>query len=585
MTDPVILEVCEQLELNDPRWTSLSFSALPVFRISVADTERLLKALLVNTVVMELDMSIAPLDNAALCRISWLLQQVLSRRECNIRTLTISSGGPQSCWAVGRALQSNTSVKKWEVGLASCFFEDNISDVIDAKVCQEIHAALTLSGIEDFTLRHVQVTSDGMPWLVQGLQSVEHVELHQISADTNIFEYLPGLCGSLKSLSMIQCRTTKQNCNFQTTPSTSTSTMYRAENLKTLRIAECESEDFCSFLFRLECGESFSKLDLRDSMMADEWIPGLAEWMGKLTNIEKIILEGCCLKDDTLTTIMSQISSHENLRELFLQRNKLEGTMTNTTKLPPNLKSVNLSENQRIGDSTFLPHIITNNPQVQEWWLAATGMTVSGLTALCRAMSDKEEGERVMSVLHLDHNRINGRGIRVLSQFLSSTLVHVKELYLSNCGLDDEDIAVLAESLKGHQCLKKLCLAFNEFGNTSCRILAETCVHMPLLDSLYIPFGKFDPDGLAHFLPALKKNPRLSDLTYWNYSACRGKESEIEKDLPFWLRLNQAGRRVAMEDQISSNLFPTILERAYRVGKEDALLYIIRENITRLVNK
>jgi Leucine-rich repeat (LRR) protein len=596
-TTPEIVQLCGKLQSNDSTLTHVNLNALPCFQLSVAETVGILQALENNTVVthLELDISQHETNNQLAIPVLTLLRQILKRNDCPIQSLTISSAKADTWCHVFRALQSNHSVKRFEMGIASAMFKIENCDVLNTSAYQQLSTALCESVVEDFSLRNFHITSEGWTWLIQGLRATRHVELHQITCETNLFHYLGELCEVLESLSFDQCRFTLGNndgvadssSSFVTRTTNPRSEDQAAEQytsrIRMLRIAECQMSQCLSALVDLDCTSSMQKLDLRDTDLQEEIIPTFARWVGKLSHLENIGLEGCHLTENGVVQILEQLRDHTNVREINLRRNKLFGeTRDSFPTLPRNLVSMDLSQNDNVGDSTWLRSIMVSNPQVQRWFLSYTKMGTLGLRGLCLALSDMRETSNI-TVLSLSGNKFKNEGIQCLSSILRSSLLHLKELDLSNCKLDNNDVTSLSISLKGHLSLSKLSIAHNVFDNASCPFLAKTITVMPRLHSLDMQFGRYDKQALTHFVPALKANPRLCRLTYWTRDFCFSKETNnTEKSLSLLLSLNQAGRQVSIQEDFPINLIPLVLERADRVGQKQCLFCIVRDNVDRV---
>ena len=481
-------------------------------------------------------------------------------------------------------MAQNESVQSLEFGTAATFFQvsNDYSDPVNVQACRELGRALQESKVHQFTMRRFHIDGEGLPFLVQGLKSVKEVELHQIVSDINLFDSLAGLCQTLKKLSFVECGSVNnQVVDIHRVPDAPLSKMLRVQEL---RIAQCEAKEFMPFLCALSTASELALLDLRDTKMDRRAVERLNEWLGHQSNLQEISLEGCCLDDADLSLVLKAVLRHERLLRVNFGRNEIKGMAMTTACLPRNLQAVDLSENKDLGKSGWLPLLVENNPSVQDWKLSSINMNDQGLTDLCKAFEylQKDQPVRRIRTLELQQTSIEMPGMTALSKLLTSPIMMgLRELNLASCALGDETITMLAQALTNHKSLVKLTVAFNPFGNDACRALAEMAKHMTSLQTLEIPFGKFDQNGLKHFVSTLQVNSRLADFNYWTYTSFGASETDqVEKDLLFWLGLNHAGRRVVEESSaVPPQVYPVVLERAHRLGSTDALHYILRESV------
>ena len=570
-TNPIILQLCERLRTNDPKLSSLSLSSLPVFEIAATEIDSLLAALLENHLVTDLSLSLP--DGIESGSALSLLKQYLGHSHCPLKSLTLSSVAMSSWQGLCDALKFNTSVKKLEIGTAASIMVTEDPDLLNQRACQQFADALAGSEIECLTLRRFHIESSGWPCFVKALKATKRLELHQIVSDTNVFESLVEVCANLKELSIIEC---SSKTNIDTLP-WSAPVHPSLLHLQKLRIAQCKPEEFTTALSQLGSTETLTRLDLRDNIMDDHTASTLADWLKQQSSLEKVIFEGCNLSDTAFSSIIGALSRHQGLGQLNMRRNRLKGDSSITVDLPPKLKVLELSENPGLGDSSWLPNLVENNPHVVEWKLDRINMTDKGLGDLCTAIDRHGETSNIR-VLDLQQTSVDTKGLEALSFLVEKKLPSLTKINLASSKLGDDAISTFARAMKNHKSLIEVSVSHNPFGSATCCVLAEAVTSMPSLRSLNISFGQFDTEGLKHFVRALKENPRLDKLDYWTYASFRGETDKVEDQLALWLRLNQAGRRVTKE-AVESNLFPIVLERARRLGGQQGLYFILRESV------
>jgi len=570
-TNSIILQLCDRLRSNDPNLSSLSLSSLPLFEIAATDIDLILGALVENQSVTELSFSLP--DDIQDGNTASLLKQYLGCSHCLLESLSLSSLAMSSWQGLCDALKLNTSVKTLEIGTPASVLVTEHLDSLNQLACQQFADALATSEVDCLTLRRFHIESSEWPCFLKGLKTTKRLELHQIVSDTSFFDSLVGVSENLQELSIIQCSS-----------KTSSDTLLRAvsENscilhLEKLRIAECNSCEFATALCRFGSMDILKELDLRDNAMSDHIASTLAEWLTQQPSLENLILEGCDLSGAACSSILNALGQHQGITQLDVRRNHLNGDSSSVLKLPPNLKVLDLSENKGLGESSWLPSLVENNPHVVEWNLATINMTDKGLTDVCMAIDRHGETCKI-KVLDLGQTTVGIKGLAALSFVLEKRLTSLKKINLTSCGLDDEAISNLARSMKNHKSLIEVSLSYNPFGNTACHVLAETASTMPSLRSLGISFARYDNEGLGYFVSALRDNPRLENMTYWTYASFRGEMDEVEGQVDRWLLLNRAGRRV-IHETIELNLFSIVLERARRRGGQQGLYYILRESV------
>lgn len=577
LPNPIIAQLCNRLRSNDPELTKLSFHTLPIFEIKADDCRHIFHALLANHVVTHLDCSLPdPEDedgDSCTTEIKYLFQQVLVHPKCSIKVLTVARGAAKYWSFLCKSLSQNISVRVLEFGTAACFLDTNDTEQLDDRACRQLARALETSQVEQVSLRQWRIDKEGLPPLVQGLKTMKQVELQQIISNVNLFHYLPDLGETLEKLSVIECKSTTINPGAAVLDGETTCT--KMSNLGELCIAQCNANEFCHVLCALARGRKLHVLDLHDTLDMERGdVQRLAQWLQTQCNLHTLVLEGCNLHDADLPLLLQSLESHDGIRHINVRRNNIQGMFTGAYRLPRCLESFDISENKNVGRSSWLRFLMKDNPQVQEWNLNAINLIDDDLRLFFRAI-EMQEGPCSIRVLHLRQAHIELGGMVDLSKLLKSKLANLKDINLASSQLDDDMIAILAGALTHHPSLVKLTVAFNPLGNEACRILAEMAKQIPNLRSLEFSFGKFDHDGIRHFIQTLQANPVLDSLSYWMYDSFGTGETDLAgRELTFWLNLNKSGRRVTREE-VPRQLYPLVLKRA---GNTNALYFILRES-------
>lgn len=611
MSNPIIHRFCERLRSNDTTLTSLNFSNLPLFEITTEDTELLLEALLQNDTVTNVEFSLPSPTSAATAeeadaisndakdessslvvprssKSGLLFQQILARPDCPIQSVTIRD---THCWhEICEALQHNTSsLQTVEIGSAASIFSPENTVSLDTDACQHLARALSrTTTLERLTLRRFHFGRQGLSCLIDALPSnIRKVELHQVSTDNNadLAACLQRLCALVQEICVIECRSTT-SCN----PEQQRITLKPPSpaepcRLQKLRLAECGAKDFLHpILSTIKSATTLQQLELRDNQLDKDMTRTIVDWLETQSDgLEELALYENNLSDESFQELLKALSRKGTLRQLNVGRSRLQGNISFDV-LPPNLRVLELSENEGLGDSHWLGRLVHGNPQVQEWRLNAVSMTDHGLENVCGGWLQHGQASQLRA-LDLRRNVFGSRGMESLSALLGSPHTKLIDLNLSACRLDNDAVETLGQRLGEHSSLVKLCLAFNAFEDSSCVVLAEAAKSLPALRSLDVQFGKFGRKGLKQMLSIVQENPNVDQLNYWTYASFGGQMDEIEDQISLWLRLNEAGRRVTKQPTIAPNLFPLILARAQRVGNVQALHYILHECLDVLETK
>ena len=204
-----------------------------------------------------------------------------------------------------------------------------------------------------------------------------------------------------------------------------------------------------------------------------------------LTRLAKLVLSGVGMGNQECQLLATALKYVNQLRLLRLSSNPLGHGISGLAK---HLRNV--------------PHL--------EWLcLNDTQMGEEEVTALARSLQTVTQ----LSKLDLSNNPL-GHGISELAKHLHS-VPHLKELYLNDTQMGEEEVTALAHSLKNVTQLSKLHLSNNPLGHGISE-LAKHLHNVPHLKEFYVidtQMGEEEVTVLAH---SLKNMTQLSKLSLYN---------------------------------------------------------------------
>ena len=187
------------------------------------------------------------------------------------------------------------------------------------------------------------------------------------------------------------------------------------------------------------------------------------------------------------------------------------------------LRLLRLSSNPLGHGISGLAKHLRNVPHLEVLWLNVTQIGEEEVTALAGSLQNVTQ----LSKLNLSNNPL-GHGISELAKHLHS-VPHLKELYLNDTQMGEEEVIALAHSLKNVTQLSKLHLSNNPLGHGISE-LAKHLHNVPHLKEFYLidtQMGEEEVTVLAH---SLKNMTQLSKLSL-SYNPLGHGISEFAKHL------------------------------------------------------
>jgi len=174
--------------------------------------------------------------------------------------------------------------------------------------------------------------------------------------------------------------------------------------------------------------------------------------------------------------------------------------------------------------------------------------------------------------------------VSLLAPALAQPNSGLKQLYLSNCGLNDEGTFPIIDSLTQNRTLEILDLSTNR--QLSDRFLIYLAGHLPQLTLKQLNIRKLQPpNGSLAAMTALsegmRQNTSIQILRLLSWKQLRPAHL-----IQIYVNLNRGGRR-ALEEKIPLALWPLVFERAHKRfyfcpflkqpnAKEDAMFHLFR---------
>ncbi|XP_051718660.1 NACHT, LRR and PYD domains-containing protein 12-like isoform X4 [Ctenopharyngodon idella] len=345
-----------------------------------------------------------------------LLSHVLQDPHCKLEILRLSKCGItyEGCAALASALRSNPSHLR-ELDLSFNKIGDSVN--LLSHVLKYPHCKLEILWLFDCDL-----TDEGCAALASALRS-NPSHMRELSLSRNkigksvkrLYFVLQNPHCKLEKLRLWDCGVTPEGCLALTSALRSNPSHLRELNLS---------------------GNTIGKsVNLLSDVLEDPRCKLETLWFSK-----------CGIKDQGCAALASGLRSNpSHLRELDLSRNKIR-------------KAVNL-----LSDVLKDPHC-----KLEKLRLRDCGVTYQGCAALTSALRSNPSHLRE---LNLSENKI-GNSVNLLSALLQDPHCKLEMLWLSYCGLTDEDCAALASALRSNPShLRELDLSGNKIGDSGRKLL------------------------------------------------------------------------------------------------------------------
>ncbi|CAB9507211.1 Leucine-rich repeat protein [Seminavis robusta] len=233
-------------------------------------------------------------------------------------------------------------------------------------------------------------------------------------------------------------------------------------------------------------------------------------------------------------------------------------------------------QGSHLNDSTMIPlcRAMARNASVQYWCLDFNSFRDTG----ARALGFMLQRNKKLQELHLFGNNITTVGAEHLAAALPYNTT-LQSLVLSLNDMGDAGVAAFSRALVHNTSLKKLWVPSNQVGNAGLYAVAQYLPHWQGLEELNLG-DYFDTHAAAAIRTSLQHNYVLKRL-YLESPVYDCEQTEREID--FYLRLNQCGRKPWLCDEsmlLPASLQPHALVKTHgytsAMGSPDVLFYLLQ---------
>ena len=130
-------------------------------------------------------------------------------------------------------------------------------------------------------------------------------------------------------------------------------------------------------------------------------------------------------------------------------------------------------------------------------------------------------GYHNLNKLNLNNNQIGKCGCTALGVLLKHPSCKLKEVYLHRCGIDNECVTILANSLVGNSCLTKLVLKENDIGLAGWKAFSPILCDTSSIETTYNSNHTLEDFGKSYISSRLVLPEEVASLMRWNESQCK----------------------------------------------------------------
>lgn len=278
------------------------------------------------------------------------------------------------------------------------------------------------------------------------------------------------------------------------------------------------------------------------------------------TSVSSVRLCVSNLDEDLASKLVTAVKTTENLVELSLSGSRRCGLQTDM--LTEAFKGNSSLEKLGLGDCMLndrsmcrLVSALQGHPKLRQLDLSNNSWSDRTLESLNCLLA---KGECPLEVLEISLQR-RTLNISLLAPALARHDARLKQLYVSNCGLKDEETFPFVDALTKNQSLETLDVSKNrQLSDNFLIYLAERLpkMHLKVLNIRKLQPPNGSPAAMRALSEGVRQNTTLQllRLLFW-------KQLRPARWIQIYINLNRGGRK-ALEEKIPLALWPLVFERA-----------------------
>jgi Ran GTPase-activating protein (RanGAP) involved in mRNA processing and transport len=177
------------------------------------------------------------------------------------------------------------------------------------------------------------------------------------------------------------------------------------------------------------------------------------------------------------------------------------------------LQTISLS-NCMLGDrdiSALAKGLGSCNKTLRTLFLCNNQITSTGLGVLLDLVAEKLPIARLL----LSQNSLGRAGANVIASALGrNTVPNLKELFIKDCGVDDEGLQEIASALERNNTLKAIALIDNVFSEAGVMALAGSLPNIRTLDCIDLSWNDSVSASMPILMEGLRKNKSLQNIVF-----------------------------------------------------------------------
>jgi len=185
----------------------------------------------------------------------------------------------------------------------------------------------------------------------------------------------------------------------------------------------------------------------------------LGRYIASNTHIERLNLRNCFLNNEKMASLFGELVNSSSIETLDLDYNTfgVEGIRSVVPFLEnsPQLTTIMMDWNVSINTESFEVLVRALHNDMRELYLGFCGCRITDISVL-----DTHDLPNLQEV-NLNRNNIGREGCVTLSNMLQKGGSTLKNLYIINTGMGDEEAEIIAASLKNNNTLEKLYCSSN----------------------------------------------------------------------------------------------------------------------------